>query len=75
MQTRGIEEWGETELDDLTTWLWLLDLFLDLEKMKLEGKISRDIWSGHLTIALTHRTTAAVSKISRITLSALRSDL
>lgn len=75
MQTRGIEEWGETELDDLTTWLWLLDLFLDLEKMKLEGKISRDIWSGHLTTALTHRTTAAVSKISRITLSALRSDL
>lgn len=64
------------ELDDLTTWLWLLDLVCRiLEKMNLEGKKSRDIWSGHVTTALGHRTTATMSKIFSIALSALKSDL
>lgn len=67
---------GEKELDDLITWLWLLDLICRiLEKMNLEGKESKDIWSGHITTALGHRTTAIMSKIFSITLSALRLDL
>lgn len=67
---------GKRELGDLTIWLWLLDLVCkSLEKMNIEGKRSREIWSGHIRTALGQRITATISKIFNITLSALRSDL
>lgn len=70
------EKKGGEELDDLSTWLWLLDLVCKiLEKINSEGKKAREIWSGHITTSLGHRKTATMSKIFSITLSAKRSDL